>query len=198
MFSNQVIDTDKFRMLGQSAQALYYALGMDADDEGFASFKKAEKLYGFTLGDLKSLHDRGFVEVFQSGVVAIVHWHVNNWLDSRRVKPTIYQKEFRQLHLTGDRVYVLSTDAKQMLSEYRIEENSLEQASTQKTEEERGNNEVEKKSEILYKTEKQRRRELYKIELEKRKEREEEEKKEKEDFKIEPLNQNIYEKFKIN
>lgn len=135
MFSNQIIDTDKFRNLGQSAQALYFHLGMDCDDDGFVSFRKAERLCGFKIEDLRSLHTSGFVEVFESGIVAIVHFHINNWLDRRRTKPTVYQKEFHQLALTEAKSYVLSNrlaDAKQMLGENRVEENRVEEAGKQK------------------------------------------------------------------
>ena len=176
MFSNQVIDTDKFRNLGQSAQALYFHLGMDCDDDGFVSFRKAERLCGFKIEDLRSLNTSGFVEVFESGIVAIVHFHINNWLDKRRTKPTVFQRELAQLTLDSNKVYMLSerlADAKQMLREYRVEENRIEEAGKQK--EGATLNWAEKEQ-----NEKQRRRELARIESERRKEIEKELKKMKE------------------
>jgi hypothetical protein len=135
MFSNQIIDTDKFRELGQSAQALYFHLGMDADDDGMVSFKKAERLCGFKIDDLRILQAKNFIIVFESGIVAITHFHINNWLDRRRTKPTVFQNELRELRLTEAKSYMLSNGlayAKQMLGESRVEENRIEKDSTQK------------------------------------------------------------------
>lgn len=105
MFDNSVIDTDKFRNLGQSAKALYFMLGMDTDQDGFVSFQKQKALSGFEIGDLKMLSDAGFVIVFPSGIVVITDFHLNNHLDKRWYTPTIYQKEFHQLKLTPDKRY---------------------------------------------------------------------------------------------
>jgi len=106
MFDNSVIDTDKFRNLGQSAKALYFMLGMDTDEDGFASFQKAKALCGFEIGDLKSLSDMGFVIVFPSGIVVITDFHLNNHLDKRWHKATLFQKELRELKLLPDKRYV--------------------------------------------------------------------------------------------
>ena len=37
MFDKAIIDTDKFMDLPMSTKALYFLLGMEADDEGFVS-----------------------------------------------------------------------------------------------------------------------------------------------------------------
>lgn len=134
MFSNSVIDTDKFRDLGQSAQALYFMLGMDTDDEGFVSFKKWQKLSGFQLDDLKVLAAKGFVEVFENGIVVIIDFLVHNYLDKNRSKPTIFQKELHQLTLTADKRYVFNkclTDVKP--EEMRREEMSGDGSLIEKT-----------------------------------------------------------------
>jgi len=127
MFSNKIIDTDKFRELGQSAKALYFCLGMDTDDDGFASFKKQSKLHGFELGDLKILADRKLVHVWEDGIVAITHFHEHNYLNKGRVKPTIFQAKFRELTLLSDKSYGFNkclTDVKP--DESRIEEKRLD------------------------------------------------------------------------
>lgn len=121
MFSNKIIDTDKFRDLGQTAQALYFMLGMDTDDDGFVSFKKIQKLGGFAIDDLNVLVAKGLVIVFDNGIVAITHHEIHNYLQRR--KPTIYQKQFHQLALTKDKTYVFNTCLTNVeLDEIRLEE----------------------------------------------------------------------------
>lgn len=108
MFDKSIIDTDKFMDLSMPAKALYFLMGMEADDEGFVSPRKVLRIYGGNDDDVKILISKKFLIPFESGVVVITDWNNNNWLDSRRIKPTQYQNEKKQLTLTGDRTYVLS------------------------------------------------------------------------------------------
>lgn len=129
MFDRALVDTDRFMDLPMTSKALYFLLGMEADDEGFVSPKKVLRIHGGSDDDVKVLIAKRFLIPFESGVVVITDWNKNNWLDSRRVRPTEYQKEKQQLVLTDGREYVLSTclaDAKR--EEYRIEENRVEQS----------------------------------------------------------------------
>jgi len=124
MFDKAIIETDNFLNISLSAKALYFLLGMEADDEGFVSPARILRLYGGEKGDLKNLIDTGLIIPFKSGVVVITDWHQNNWLDIRRIKPTQHQKEKKLLTLNDCRKYVLSqclADAKP--EERRIEEN---------------------------------------------------------------------------
>ena len=109
MFDRAIIEMDKFLNISLSAKALYFLLGMEADDEGFVSPNRVMRTYGAEMGDLKNLIDTGLVIPFESGVVVITDWHQNNWLDDRRTKPTQYQKERDTLLLTENNKYVLST-----------------------------------------------------------------------------------------
>ena len=127
MFDKAVIDTDNFMDLPMSAKALYFLLGMEADDEGFVSSKKAMRVYGGNDDDLKVLVGKGFVIPFTNGLVVITHWHQNNWLDNRRIKPTQYQKEKQLLQLNNQSMYMLSNRlASAEPEESRIEENRIE------------------------------------------------------------------------
>jgi DnaD/phage-associated family protein len=131
MFDLDIINQDSFYDLPMEAKALYFLLGMEADDEGFISPKKILRLYGGTEDSVKILVAKGYIIPFKSGVVVITDWKRNNWLDNRRIKSTIYQEEKSQI--TYDETvekYVLSNclaDAKQMLRENRIEENRIEE-----------------------------------------------------------------------
>ena len=131
MFDRAVIDTDDFMELSMSAKALYFLLGMEADDEGFVSPKKVMRIYGGNDDDLKILIVKGFVIPFISGVIVITHRKQNNWIDNRRTKPTQYQKEKKQLILTNYDKYVLSTClAPAEPEEYSREERSIVESSS--------------------------------------------------------------------
>ena len=123
MFDKAILETDNFLNVSLTAKALYFLLGMEADDEGFVSPKRILRLYGGEMGDLKNLIDSGLVIPFKSGVVVITDWNQNNWLDNRRIRPTQYQIEKKMLILTEQNKYVLSNG----LASARLEESSIEE-----------------------------------------------------------------------
>lgn len=129
MFDKAIIDTDKFMDLSMSSKALYFLLGMEADDEGFVSYKKVMRIHGGNNDDIKVLIAKDFLIKFESGVVVITVWNKNNWLDKRRIKETEYIKERKMLVVNGKKEYCLAT-AKQPLRESSIEENRIEENST--------------------------------------------------------------------
>lgn len=94
MFALQVIDTDKFMDMPLSAQALYFHLGMHGDDDGFVgSPRKIARTAGCNSDDLKLLAAKGYIIPFESGVVVITDWNINNTLKNDRYHPTIYTAE---------------------------------------------------------------------------------------------------------
>lgn len=134
MFDLEIINQDSFYELPMEAKALYFLLGMEADDEGFISPKKILRLYGGTEDSVRILIIKGYIIPFNSGVVVITDWKRNNYLDKNRIKETIYQEEKDQLKF-NDRTEkyelksVCLTDVKQMLNQYSIEEYSIEENS---------------------------------------------------------------------
>lgn len=109
MFDKDLIATDRFLDLPDSSKALYFLLGVEADDEGFVSPKRVLRLYQISDDNLKLLVAKGFLIPFDSGVVVITDWNQNNYLDKNRLKPTQYQTERKQLSLTKNRIYVLNS-----------------------------------------------------------------------------------------
>lgn len=98
MFSMDVVNTDIFLDLPISSQALYFHLGMRADDDGFVSSpKRVTTMIGANLDDLKLLIAKGFVLQFDSGIIVITHWKVNNYLRADRYCPTLHQIEKESL-----------------------------------------------------------------------------------------------------
>lgn len=109
MFSLSVTDTDAFQDMPTSAQALYFHLGMHGDDDGFVgSPKKITRGAGCNDDDLKVLIAKGFVIPFDSGVVVIRDWRLNNTLQNDRYKPTVYLSERSKLSVDESKRYVFS------------------------------------------------------------------------------------------
>ena len=126
MFSLSVVDTDDFLEMPISSRLLYYELGMRADDDGFVdNCKKILTFTGLKQDDMKVLIAKNFVIPFESGVIVIRHWRMNNYLQKDRTKPTIHQKELKQLDLS-EGVYELYTDCIHSIEENSIEKNSIE------------------------------------------------------------------------
>lgn len=98
MFSLSVVDTDRFMDMPTSTQALYFHLGMHGDDDGFVSSpRKIARSVGCGDDDVRILAAKGFIIPFDSGVVVLTDWKVNNTLKNDRYKPTIYLGERSQL-----------------------------------------------------------------------------------------------------
>lgn len=97
MISIGLVDDDRFLDMSQGAQLLYFHLSLRADDDGFVTPKKVMRLVGSSQKDLDALIHEGFLLSFDSGVVVIAHWRVNNTIRKDRYTPTVYQKELSEL-----------------------------------------------------------------------------------------------------
>lgn len=94
MFSLDIVDSDQFIDLPATARLLYYELGTRADDDGFVGNpKKITKFAECTEEDIKTLVDKGFVYLFDSGPLAIRHWLANNQIRSDRYYETYFKNE---------------------------------------------------------------------------------------------------------
>lgn len=133
MFDNEIISQDSFIDLPKEAIALYFLLGMEADDEGFVAPKKVMRVYAISDDTLKILVAKNYIIPFKSGVVVITDWKRNNYLDKNRITPTIYQEEKEQLVFDDKKSkYLLNacgSSVKQMLNDglTSIEEKSIEE-----------------------------------------------------------------------
>ena len=97
MFDSEIINRDDFLELSLEAKAIYFLLGIFADDEGFISPKKILKLYGGNDSMLDELIKSEFIIQFESGVVLITDWNINNYLNQKRIRETIYTLEKQQI-----------------------------------------------------------------------------------------------------
>lgn len=136
MFDMEIIDTDLFLEMSASTQNLYFHLGMRADDDGFVSNpKKIQKIIGSNEDDLKVLIAKKFVIPFETGVIVIRHWKLNNYLRKDRYIPTIYTNEKAMLTEDENGVYDIGIPLVDQLSPnglHSIEKNSIEKNSIEK------------------------------------------------------------------
>jgi len=110
MFSRGVVDSDRFLEMDLRAQALYFHLGLRADDDGFVDApRKIQRMIGANEVDVEVLIDRGFVIPFSSGVIVITHWNIHNRIKSDRYRPTVYQRELGQLWMQPDKTYAIQS-----------------------------------------------------------------------------------------
>jgi hypothetical protein len=112
MFSMDIADSDAFLEMPLSSQALYFHLSMRADDDGFVKNpKKTQRIIGASDDDLKILIAKRFILPFDSGIVVIKHWKINNTIRSDRYKPTTYIEEKSMLVVKENGAY---TEAKNL------------------------------------------------------------------------------------
>lgn len=109
MFSKDITENDAFLDMPLSTQALYFHLGMQADDDGFVSPNRILRMLGCQADDLKILVAKKFVLQFEDGVVVIKHWKINNYLRNDRYKPTTHQDKLAQLITKENGGYKLDT-----------------------------------------------------------------------------------------
>ena len=125
MFSLGVIDTDLFMEMPISSRLLYYELGMRADDDGFVdNWKKILACAGLKEDDLKVLIAKKYIIPFDSGVIVIRHWRLNNYLRSDRYEETKYLNEKSNLELNQNQEYSLKDDVG-IPSVYQVSTNRL-------------------------------------------------------------------------
>lgn len=110
MIAKPTIESDKFLDLPLSAQALYFHFCIEADDDGFIiNPNRLLRLIGANKEDRQALSDNGFTIEFDSGVLVLTHWRVNNSIKKDRHTPTIYQAEFKQLEILNNQ-YILKEE----------------------------------------------------------------------------------------
>lgn len=106
MFSKAIVDSDVFLEMPLSAQALYFHLSMNADDEGFVGNpKRIMRMLGTSEDDFKLLIVKRFLLTWESGIVVIKHWKINNYIQSDRFRPTTYTEERATLAIDEKKAY---------------------------------------------------------------------------------------------
>ena len=111
MFAKTIVLSDAFLDMPMSARCLYFTLGMVADDDGFVNSPRSiMRQIGASDDDIKLLIAKKFVLVFESGVIVIKHWRINNYLRNDRYKETNYTEEKSQLAINDNGSYSVSDE----------------------------------------------------------------------------------------
>lgn len=137
MFNNSVVGSDEFLEMPDSSQNLYFHLSMQADDDGFVDkWKSIMRMTGKKEDDLKILIAKSFVIPFDTGVLVIRHWRLNNYLQKDRYKETIYKDEKARLTIDKSNVYNLDTECIHSIDKNRLDKISIDKNSKEKEQEE--------------------------------------------------------------
>lgn len=109
MFTLDIVDSDAFLTLPLSAQALYFHLGMRADDDGFVGKPiTIMKTIGANNGDIEILINKKFLLYFQNeGVIVVKHWWMHNQKRKDRYNETTYKEIAETLYLNENKAYTL-------------------------------------------------------------------------------------------
>lgn len=132
MFAKSIVLTDAFLDMPMSARCLYFTLGMLADDDGFVgSPKSVMRQCGASQDDMNILISKRFVLCFESGVIVIKHWRINNYLRNDTYRETNYKEEKATLQIAEngsytERIRDVYTD------KYSIDKNSIDKISIDK------------------------------------------------------------------
>ena len=125
MFDKTITNSDEFLELPDSSQVLYFHLSMNADDDGFVNnWKSIIRMTGTKQDDLKLLIAKSFIIPFESGVIVIKHWRINNFLRKDRHIVTKYQEELSMLKVNDNQEYVWLTNGQPSIEKNSIEKNN--------------------------------------------------------------------------
>ena len=140
MFCLDIVNSDAFLDMPLSAQALYFHLGMRADDDGFIGNPKSiQRLAGASQDDLMLLITKRFLIAFDNAVIAIKHWRMNNYIQKDRKKDTVYIELLNSLEVKENGSYtekkimdtvciqdVSEMDRQNSIDKISIDKNSIE------------------------------------------------------------------------
>lgn len=134
MFNKTITNNDNFLEMPDSSQNLYFHLSMNADDDGFVdNWKSIIRMTGHKEDDLKILIAKQYIIPFESGVIVIRHWRLNNYLQKDRITPTNYKEEKALLTTDMNNVYNLDTKCIHSIDKNSIDKNSIDKLSVNTT-----------------------------------------------------------------
>jgi len=126
MFDKTITNSDEFIEMPLSSQVLYFHLSMNADDDGFInSWKSIMRMTGTKEDDLKVLIAKQFIIPFDSGVIVIKHWRINNFLRKDRHVDTKFKKELSMLETNNNQEYVWLTNGQPSIDKNSIDKNII-------------------------------------------------------------------------
>ena len=117
MFSKDIVRSDAFLDLPISSQALYFHLGMEADDRGYINNPKSViRSIGASLGDLEQLANKRFILVRGESLILIKGWRINNTIQPTRLVETKFIDDLKKLFFDENNSYTEKPTGKPILS----------------------------------------------------------------------------------
>ena len=111
MFAKSIVTSDLFLDMPMSARCLYFTCGMFADDDGFINSPKSiMRQIGASVDDFNILLAKKYIYSFESGVIVIRHWKVNNYLQKDRYRQTACVAELNTLEVGENGTYSMKTE----------------------------------------------------------------------------------------
>ena len=111
MFSEKIVESDAFLDMPLTSQALYFHLGMEADDDGFVgNAKRIQRAIGAADDDMNILIAKRFILRHSSGIVVIKHWLINNTVRKDRYTETMYGEIKDLLTVKDNGAYTENTE----------------------------------------------------------------------------------------
>ena len=131
MFNIDIVGSDAFLDMAHESQALYLQLSMRADDDGFiGNPKTVVRIAGVSNAAFEELLQKRFILQFQSGVVVVKHWKINNDIKKDRYSPTVYTDEFQMLSTKENKAYTeRNVNVSALDTQYSIDKNSKDKDS---------------------------------------------------------------------
>lgn len=127
MFSSEIVCGEEFLGMPVSCQALYFHLGMNADDDGFIQPRITMRMIGSSEDDLKVLLGKRFLLDFETGVVVIKHWLIHNMIRADRYKPTRFIEEKNGIFIKDNKAYTdRQPNGNQPAPQVRLGKDSIE------------------------------------------------------------------------
>ncbi len=131
MFAKAIVLSDAFLDMPATSRCLYFTLNMMADDDGFVDAPKSiMRQCGATDDDMRVLIGKKFVIPFESGVIVIKHWRINNYLRKDRYTPTKHTREMAELTVKENGAYKVNQEEieapKKLPLTERVPKNDLE------------------------------------------------------------------------
>ena len=121
MFSKSITNSSRFLMMPQSAQNLYFHLGMNADDDGFCEHFTIMRMTDSKPDDLKILMAKEFVYIFDDKVLIILEWKENNYIQKDRYDPSKYLKIYKEELKALSNQAILKMDTECIQDGYKLD-----------------------------------------------------------------------------
>ena len=107
IISREVVESDSFCKMSESARLLYFYFVLGADDDGILnSAGRTASALGLSEGELDELCHSGFVLPLCRDVYLIAHWKVHNTKSFSWYKPSAYAHLLSDFRLDGLGAYV--------------------------------------------------------------------------------------------